>query len=301
MVDTVLAGHITDEETTAGADTRSMAAIEVKHLEVKAGTFALRVHNLTIPLGSRVAVIGANGSGKTTLVESVLGVRRAEKIEGSLLGIEINAWHRNVQHHRKLGVQFQRGLYPSHLTPRELISLHRSAFGSADPQVAESLQILEIGNVPFRGLSPGQRQRLMLYMALGHKPPLLVIDEPLSALDRMFTNIVVELLHAYKGTLVMVCHTATELDLADRILWIERGEIKRHLSLESAIAEARSALRPERKALLGIGADLPRIPEAEHRPTPKATSAEEPSQEALDDRISLLNQILRVCTRSHVS
>ena len=297
-VDTVLPSGVANGQVASGIDSRSAAAIVINDLKVTAGKFTLHAEKLSIPSGSRVAVVGANGSGKTTLIESVLGVKRADQIEGSLLGVEIRTWHRGVRYHRELGVQLQRGLYPSHLTPAELIKLHKAAFRSADAKIADALQIAQIGNVPFRGLSPGQRQRLMLYLALSHRPRLLVVDEPLSALDRMFTNVVVELLREYRGTLVMVCHTATELDLVDQLLWIESGKIKRHLSLDSAIAEARSVSESNAKSRREEGTDALRMPDAEPNRALDTISDEARRPESSGARLSLLNQILRVCTRA---
>jgi ABC-2 type transport system ATP-binding protein len=214
-------------------------AVEIDCLAAVSGMFRLEVKDIIVRRGARVAIVGKNGSGKTSLIEALLGIRQVTTGRARILGIAIQQWHRQAVLRRRLGVQLQQGLYPTRLTPGELVELHRVAFCNADIEVYEALQIGTLQQIAYRDLSHGQRQRLNLYMAMGHRPELLVLDEPTAALDQRFVGAVLDQLrrHASK-TVLMICHTPDELALADEVIWLDGGTVHWHRDIACAISEA---------------------------------------------------------------
>ena len=194
--------------------------------ELKTETFHLRAGPLALAQGSRTAIAGANGSGKTTLVETILGLRQGNRLDGRILGRPPGEWRTSPALRRRVGVQLQHGLYPGQLTAPELVALHRAMFRHAEPGVAGALGLGELGGRTYRELSHGQKQRLNLYMALAHRPELAILDEPFTGLDRTHATGVAEILAAKgPGTLLPIGHTPPELALARQMIWMKSGRV----------------------------------------------------------------------------
>ena len=144
-------------------------------MEVATREFTLRLGGLALGRGRRAIVVGPNGAGKTTLLEALLGLRKAVRLDGRILGRPLAAWPHDGRLRRRVGVQLQQGIYPGELTTVELEALHRAMFGRADAKVGAALGLGELGRRAYRDLSHGQRQRLNLYMALAHRLSLIHI------------------------------------------------------------------------------------------------------------------------------
>ncbi len=183
------------------------------------------------PAGKLLAVYGASGTGKTTLLRLLAGLDQAQ--EGHLK-LDGNCWYNSSKkinwtpQQRRVGVVFQDyALFPN-MTVRQHLE-----FASKNQQLiqqlleATDLQGLE-GQRP-RQLSGGQQQRLALARALALEPRLLLLDEPLSALDgplrQQLQALLAELHHAWNCTTLLVSHDADEvLRLADHLLVLEAGK-----------------------------------------------------------------------------
>lgn len=203
-------------------------AMEAKLIRVSAGSFRFEVRDLHFRRGRHTAIIGPNGAGKTTLIEALLGFRQAHLEEAQILGVAATRFLQSTRHRQRLGVQLQRVEYEDSSNVREILDLHLALYGKQDPQVAQALDIEALRKLPYRALSRGQKQRLDLFVALAHHPELAVLDEPFTGLDRAYIERVAHLLrYDLAGlTIIMICHSAEELDAASDVVWVCNGGVE---------------------------------------------------------------------------
>jgi molybdate transport system ATP-binding protein len=188
--------------------------------------------------GDVVALLGPNGSGKTTLVETLAGLERPERgrviLDDVLLdddGVHVDA------HRRPVGVLFQRLHLLPHLSVLENVAFPlRAAGGRASEARAAGREMLErVGASALEDAQPGrlsggEAQRVALARALVGSPRLLLLDEPLSALDVSSRTTVRSLLRrelaAVDGVAIVVTHDPVDaMTLAGRIVIIEAGRV----------------------------------------------------------------------------
>jgi ABC-type Fe3+/spermidine/putrescine transport system ATPase subunit len=198
-------------------------------------TEVLRDITLHVPQGEFHTLLGPSGSGKTTLLKIVAGFSPADGGEVALAGRRITE---EPPEHRNIGVVFQHyALFP-HMTVAENIAfgpkMQGAPKGERLERVAEILRLVRLTGFDHRrpaALSGGQQQRVALARALVIRPELLLLDEPLSALDRKVRQEVREELKRIQAetgvTTVMVTHDQEEaLFLADRVLVLESGSVR---------------------------------------------------------------------------
>lgn len=197
---------------------------------------ALRGISLEIKQGEFIALLGPSGCGKTTLLGSIAGFTDIDsgeiEIDGQRLSRATPPFERN------LGVVFQQyALFP-HMSVRQNIAfpleIRRLAPSIIREMVDKALAMVDLG--PYasrfpRELSGGQQQRVALARALVYSPPVLLLDEPLGALDRRLRDAMqAELkdLHRRLGTtFVYVTHDQDEaLAMADRVVIMRGGVIE---------------------------------------------------------------------------
>jgi molybdate transport system ATP-binding protein len=201
--------------------------------------FALRV-TLSIDPDTTVALLGPNGAGKSTAASAIAGLVPLDEGEIALDGRRLDAPADGVfvaPEDRNIGVVFQNGLLFPHLTV-----LENAAFGlrsrgvdrhEARRRGAGWLERLAVGHLAERlpaDLSGGQAQRVVLARALAPEPDLLLLDEPLSALDvtvrAEIRHVLSEHLAGFGGPRLLITHDPTEAFLlADRVCVIEDGSI----------------------------------------------------------------------------
>jgi len=185
--------------------------------------------DLKIKEGAFVAIAGESGSGKTTLLRILAGLEKAEgRIEiGDECWME-GRYSMPVQH-RKIGFVFQDYALFENMTVEENL-----LFVENDKILAKQLlEMTELSSLKARmpgTLSGGQKQRVALCRAMMKKPVLLLMDEPLSALDpamRQKLQQEISTLHRTFGTTtLMVSHDPSEIyRLADRVVLIEKGAV----------------------------------------------------------------------------
>jgi ABC-type Fe3+/spermidine/putrescine transport system ATPase subunit len=195
----------------------------------------LRDVSLHVPRGEFHTLLGPSGSGKTTLLKIVAGFTPADAGAVTLAGRIITDV---LPERRNIGVVFQNyALFP-HMTVADNIAFGLKMRGIARPEreqrVAEVLRLVRMTGFGHRRpamLSGGQQQRVALARALVIQPQLLLLDEPLSALDRKVRQEVREELKRIQAetgvTTVMVTHDQEEaLFLADRVLVLEAGAVR---------------------------------------------------------------------------
>ncbi|HOX37570.1 MAG TPA: ABC transporter ATP-binding protein [Candidatus Brocadiia bacterium] len=161
--------------------------LQVQGLRYRAGNFALQEVSLDIEAGEYFALLGPTGSGKTLLIQNICGLIRADG--GSIL-IEGRDVTRLAPRMRDIGyVPQDYGLFP-HLNVERNVVFGLRARGVPMREarerirgLVETLQLGRLLNRSTRGLSGGERQKVALARALAIRPKLLMLDEPVSALD----------------------------------------------------------------------------------------------------------------------
>src|SRR3954453_787325 len=203
-------------------------ALDISGLTVRYGdTVAVDGLDLVVPVGQTVALLGPNGAGKSTTVNAVLGL--LTPTAGRIRGLDrapLEAIRAGG-----VGAMLQHGGLPSEIRVGEVIDLVRRSFPSAwplDDLVATAGIDGRLGR-PVDALSGGQRQRVLLALALAGEPPLLLLDEPTSAMDvegrRAFWTTMRGL--AGRGhTVVFATHHLEEADaVADRVVVVAGGRV----------------------------------------------------------------------------
>ncbi|OCK59929.1 ABC transporter ATP-binding protein [Bradyrhizobium sp. LMTR 3] len=191
--------------------------------------------SLSIQPGEFVALLGSSGSGKSTLLMMLAGFEAPSSGDIKLDGVRIN----DVPGHRRgFGIVFQNyALFPQ-MTVAENIAypLRRRGMSGRDAEreVTKALKLVALDGYGARlpsQLSGGQQQRVALARALVFRPPLLLMDEPLGALDRKLRQqlqMEIKLIHKEVGsTIIFVTHDQEEaLSMADRVAVLERGRLQ---------------------------------------------------------------------------
>ena len=208
-------------------------ALDIAGLTVRYGdTVAVDGLDLTVPAGQTVALLGPNGAGKSTTVNAVLGLLRPDAGSIRVLGrTPLDAIRAGG-----VGAMLQHGGLPSEARVGEVVELVRRSFGRAGGAMAWPLDdLVATAGIdgllarPVEALSGGQRQRVLLALALAGEPPLLLLDEPTSAMDvegrRAFWTTMRDL--AGRGhTVVFATHHLEEADaVADRVVVVAGGRV----------------------------------------------------------------------------
>jgi ABC-2 type transport system ATP-binding protein len=180
--------------------------------------------------GDVVGVLGKNGAGKTTLLELMLGFTPATSGEVKVFGHESFSLPGAAK--ARLGFVPQQDELVNQLTVGDQLRLIRSFYKTWDDALIERLvRLWEIDPAErVRSLSVGQRQKLSIVLALGHRPDLLILDEPVASLDpiarRHFLEQIVEVAADGNRAVVLSSHIVSDIErLASRI-WILKD---RHL------------------------------------------------------------------------
>jgi molybdate transport system ATP-binding protein len=216
------------------------------------GSFMLDV-DIEIPRAGVTSLFGRSGCGKTTLLRIVAGL---EKVRGAEVRFGQQVWQQGRHfvplHKRRIGLVFQEHSLLQHLsvrdnllygyqrTPRELQRLH----------LHEATDMLGIGDLldrPIDQLSGGQRQRVSLGRALLTSPQLLLLDEPMAALDTQTKREIMPFLSRLASEagvpIVLVTHAPDEVErLADRVVFMRDGRVERSEPLRQALARPDSPL-----------------------------------------------------------
>ncbi|MDD2491748.1 MAG: ABC transporter ATP-binding protein [Bacteroidales bacterium] len=207
--------------------------VKLENITYKAGQFTLGPINLELPKGSYTALLGPSGSGKSVMLELIAGLRFPEKGKILIDGIDMT---NTPARKRPVGMLFQDyALFP-HMTVEENIGFPLSISGADKAAVArETRRIASLFKIEgllkraIKDLSGGEKQRCALARAMAHQPSVLLLDEPLSALDEELREEAVKTLAILKKegqTVLHVTHNKGETDgLATSSLHIRGGKI----------------------------------------------------------------------------
>src|SRR5438128_12103515 len=220
----------------AGADAAEIPLLRIDAAVKKFGGFrAVDRLSLDIRAGEFFALLGPSGCGKTTLLRMLAGFETPD--EGRIL-LDGKDLAPALPHQRPVNMMFQNyALFP-HLNVRDNIAFGLKRAGMAraaiDTRVAEMVALVKLGGLEKRKpdqLSGGQRQRVALARALARRPQLLLLDEPLAALDKKLREStqgeLMELQRRLGMTFIIVTHDQEEaMTVANRIGVMNAGRLE---------------------------------------------------------------------------
>jgi molybdate transport system ATP-binding protein len=224
------------------------------HLVVDLGRFRLDVR-LRVGAGEVVALLGPNGAGKTTALRALAGLRPLTAGHIHLAGYDVDRPDRRLwtpPYRRRIGVVFQDYLLFPHLSALDNVAFGLRRHGvdrrRARAEAAEWLGRMGLSDhlrTRPRQLSGGQAQRVALARALAVGPELLLLDEPLAALDAQTRlDVRAQLQHhlgEHAGATLLVTHDPLDaLVLADRLLIIEDGRLVQEGDAATITAQPRT-------------------------------------------------------------
>ena len=202
-------------------------------MQLRQGGFSLDVSVETE--AQAVAIVGPSGSGKTTMLDAVAGLRRPDagliQVGPKILFNSHNGINL-LPHERRVGyVPQDLALFP-HLTVQQnvLYGVSNSATEEQGRPVLEILEIEELLSRTTDGLSGGERQRVALARALMARPRILLLDEPLAALDVAFRDRILPYLDRVREELkipmIYVSHVPDEISrIADWVIRLDAGQV----------------------------------------------------------------------------
>ena len=217
-----------------------------KQLHGSNGLMNLNV-NLEIKQGEFVALAGLSGSGKTTLLRILAGLEEASGIIKINDSIWLDEKFSLSPQKRKIGFVFQDyALFPNYTVLENLLYVNK------DIELANHLlkitELSELKNRLPQTLSGGQKQRISLCRALMNRPKILLMDEPLSALDpSMRTKLQNEILTLHKEfntTTIMVSHDPSEIyRLSNRMVVLNNGQIIKDTTPKEALLKTNGSAK----------------------------------------------------------
>lgn len=208
--------------------------IQLEDVSITAGAFRLAGLSFQLERGEHVVLMGRTGRGKTTILEAICGLRMVTSGRILLGEVDVTNWD---PADRRIGY------LPQDLALFPTLSVHehfafalrlqkkpREVIEARVAQLAELLGVTSLLGRQIQGLSGGESQRVALGRALAAEPPVLLLDEPLSALDDATRTEIRSLLKQVQQktgvTILHVTHNRQDADaLADRVLVLEEGRV----------------------------------------------------------------------------
>jgi len=225
--------------------------------------------NLHIPSGQFVAVVGRSGCGKSTLLRLLAGLETTSSGELLAGSVPLSASRDDT----RLMFQDARLLPWKSVMDNVGLGLRGKSWRSAALEALDAVGLADRASEWPAALSGGQKQRVALARALIHRPGLLLLDEPLGALDALtrieMQDLIESLWQQHHFTVLLVTHDVSEaVAMADRVLLIEEGKVGLDLTVDLPRPRRRGSVRLaelEAEVLDRVMKRAPLQPEAEIR------------------------------------
>lgn len=212
----------------------STAVVEASHLSLRyGGVTVLDDISLAIAQGSVVGLVGRNGAGKTSLLRCLLGLTPPTTGNARLCGCDSQTLNDEVR--TRLGYVAQTPELYDWLRVREQVALFGQLYpGWTAARARELCARFELReNSRVSTLSPGERQRLAIVLAMQHRPDLLIFDEPVASLDpvsrRDFLRLLFEqdTMHHGAATAIISSHLLEDLErVVTHLLFLDHGRMQ---------------------------------------------------------------------------
>jgi ABC-2 type transport system ATP-binding protein len=217
--------------------------VETHHVAKRFGRFeAIEDLSLSVPEGSVFALIGPNGTGKTTTIRMLMNILRADRGDITVLGTPSHQL--KPKDFERIGYVSESQKLPEGLTLAQYFDYLRKLYPAWDPALENELR--EQFELPpsrrIKHLSHGMRLKTLLVGALAFRPKLLVLDEPLSGLDTLVRDEVVNglLQQAADTTILISSHELTEIEtFTTHVAFMQNGR----LLLQEAIEDLQMRFR----------------------------------------------------------
>ena len=241
----------------AGEPVIELAAVAKRFGTARHGTQAVDGVSLTVPRGTTFALVGESGSGKTTTSRLILGLERPDRGTVRVLGQDVpglrRAGLRALRRDMQVVYQSPFASLNPRLSVRAIVSEPLDAYrlGTRAERHARVRELLDLVRLPSsyaerspRELSGGQRQRVAIARALAPRPKVLVLDEPVSALDATIQAQVLDLLTDIQRdlglTYFLVTHDlAVVADVAQHVAVMRAGRVVEHGRTDEVIRTPR--------------------------------------------------------------
>lgn len=201
--------------------------IEVSHIRKKYGKKQiLKDISFRVECGECVAVVGKNGCGKSTLLQIMAGILRADG--GNIRYFGQDAGKDKKAFRKYCGYVPQDNPLMEELTVKDNLKLWGAGKNASCEEVIRQFQLEDILSMPVEKLSGGMKRRLSIACALLEWPPILLLDEPTTALDIYYRENVRQWMGQYRkmnGIVVMTTHEEKEILEADRCLVMHEGKM----------------------------------------------------------------------------
>ncbi len=201
---------------------------------------AIQNLDLSVKQGSVFGLLGANGAGKSTTIECILGTRKPDAGDISILGM--SPFRQRKQLFEDVGVQFQEANYQDKITVAELCEVTQSLYQNATDyrKLLKQFGISEKAKSMVKELSGGQRQKLFIVLALIPQPKAVFLDELTTGLDAKARREVWKILSDLKGkglTIFLTSHFMDEVEaLCDTICILKKGRAVFYGTVKEAVA-----------------------------------------------------------------
>jgi ABC-2 type transport system ATP-binding protein len=194
------------------------------------GTRALDEVDLAVHPGRIIGLLGANGAGKSTLLRTIIGLYLPDRGQVTTFGTV--ARDLGPRELARLGYVHQEGELLNWMTVGQLVRYVSAYYPNWNADLERRYLIdFEIQLTARVGsLSPGERQKVAILLAIGFEPELLILDEPASALDPIararFLNLLLELIQTENRTIVISSHILSDVEkVIDHVVIMDRGRI----------------------------------------------------------------------------
>ncbi|HZB60888.1 MAG TPA: ABC transporter ATP-binding protein [Actinomycetota bacterium] len=205
-----------------------MTVIEVAGLHRSYGDqVAVEDVGLEVRAGEIFGLLGPNGAGKTTTVECLQGLRRRDRGQVRVLGLDPERDGDRLR--RRIGAQLQSSALPDRLRVGEALWLFARDGGAPLDQLGRRWGLERLWRRPFAKLSGGEQQRLFIALALVNRPELVFFDELTTGLDPQARRATWDLVRQVRddgATVVLVTHFMEEAELlCDRVAIVDQGRV----------------------------------------------------------------------------
>lgn len=222
--------------------------IKIKNLsyKYKNGNKVLNNINLNINKGEFVCIIGKNGSGKSTFSKLLSGLLPFKEGEIIVNGINLKDKKKTLEIRKTIGIVFQNPenqilfdkVYDDIAFSLQNLGFSKEQISNIIDDALNSVNMSEYKNSYTDTLSLGQKQRIAIASTLAINPNLLILDEPTTMLDPINKTAIYKTLnnlHEKSITIIYITNNIDEILLADRILFLENGEIKEDFKKETLL------------------------------------------------------------------